>query len=332
LSATSPRAARCCHCIVALLAIALGTLHAQGHRRGSPRVGVVAFDLDVPAPAALSALGVGLVRGSCGWDVLEPARGVFDWRCSDNVIVGAAQHALRSYMTVNCTPGWAAGGAACFTMPRDLSDWYTFVQRFIDRYARYNTVLSVWNEPNLDLRDDPDGSQYALLFINASRARNAIDPQFVLAGPEVSHHALASGYYARTMDAVQSAQALNPGDVVAVHWYHDGPPLTAYLDSVHAVADRQQVWLSETGYSTPDPAAQAAFNTSILAAFAASGRPWWTHVIFYRLWDGQDCCTEALVTSDYRTKPAFDAIRDWIESADDGSDDRNPYVMRRPEG
>ena len=315
----------------ALVILGITTTAAVGRHRIASHVGVVAFDLDTPASSALAALGVGLVRGSCGWDVLEPGRGVFDWRCTDNVIVGAERNHLRSYMTVTCTPRWANGGAGCGTMPRDLADWYTFVERFVDRYNRFDTVLSVWNEPNLNLGDDPDGTMYALLYLNASLARTAVDPQFVLAGPEVSHHGLKSGYYAHTMDLIQSAQAFAPQDIVAVHWYQDGPPLTGYLDAVHAVADRHQVWLSETGYSTQDPAGQADFYTSILNAFAVSGRAWWTHVIFYRLWDGRDCCTEALVTSDYRTKPAFDAIRGWLESQSDAPDEGNPYVIRRPE-
>jgi len=99
---------------------------------------------------------------------------------------------------------------------------------------------------------------------------------------------------------------------------------------VHAAADRHEVWLSETGYSTPDPAAQADFYASILNAFATGGRAWWTHVIFYRLWDGRDCCTEALVTGDYRTKPAFDAIHEWLETQVDAFDGRNPYLIPRP--
>ena len=303
-----------------------GVVH---HRRPASRVGIVAFNLNSPVPAALSALGVGLVRGSCDWAALEPAPDAFDWSCSDNVIVGAAAQRLRSYMTVRCTPGWANANAGCGTLPRDMAVWYAFVQRFVARYAAYNTVLGIWNEPNLELIDDPSGAWYALLFANASLARNTVDPEFVLAAPEVSHHALASGYYARAVDAIQSAGAFNPIDVVSVHWYHDGPPLTDYLDAVHAVADRHQVWLSEVGYSTPDADAQAAFYGSVLDAFAGTQRPWWTHVIFYRLWDGRDCCTEAIVTSDYARKPAFDAIREWLETAPDEPDDGNPYELKK---
>ena len=36
------------------------------------------------------------------------------------------------------------------------------------------------------------------------------------------------------------------------------------------------------------------------------------HAFFYRLWDGQDCCTEAILRSDFSAKPAFDAYHRWI--------------------
>lgn len=75
--------------------------------------GIVAFDLNEPVPRVLAQLGTGLVRGSCNWEDLEPARGVFNWNCSDNVIIGAQALQLRSYMTVVCTPHWADNGAGC---------------------------------------------------------------------------------------------------------------------------------------------------------------------------------------------------------------------------
>jgi putative glycosyl hydrolase len=178
------------------------------------------------------------------------------------------------------------------------------------------------------LRDDPDGTKYALLFVNASSARNEVDPHFALAGPEISHHAMASGYYQHVMDTLQTWRALNPQDIVAVHWYGDGPPLLQYLDAVHAAADRYQVWLSETGYSTADLDRQADFYRSMLESFASSRRAWWTHLIFYRLWDGTDCCSEALLTANFTAKPAFDAIRSWLDQAPGELDDPNPYIPR----
>ncbi|MCU1385240.1 MAG: hypothetical protein JWL71_3937 [Acidobacteria bacterium] len=299
--------------VVAALALGVAQPYAAPARRvPAAKFGVVAFDLNRTAAARVAELGAGLVRGSCDWQTLEPARGVYTWGCADNVIAGAAQQGLRSYMTVTCTPPWANGSAGCAEMPGDITDWYDFVARFVARYSGVDTVLGVWNEPNLRGLHDESGRNYALLFINAANARNAVNPRFALGGPETSHHAIADGYFARTMDQIQSFRAMERQDVVAVHWYNDGPPLLDYMDAVNAITPGQPVWLSETGYSTADASAQVRFFDRVLNDFVDSGRPWWTHVIFYRLWDGQDCCTEAILRSDFSAKPAFDAYHRWI--------------------
>jgi hypothetical protein len=283
---------------------------------------VVSFDLNGSVPDKLAELGVGLVGGSCTWGDLEPARRVFDWRCSDTVIVGAQKLGMRSAMTIVCTPGWANGGAGCNAMPDDATDWYDFVANYVQHYSRYDTVLGVWNEPNLTLRDN--GESYALLYVNASNARNKVNPRFVIAGPQTSHHALTSGYLAHSLDIIESFHAMNPLDPVAVHWYPDGPPVLDYLDAVRAMAGYHPVWLSETGFPSIDVAAQAQFYTTMLNYFTYGGRPWWTHISFYRLWDNQDCCTESILGANYTHKPAFDAYRDWIAQhiADGPADDR----------
>ena len=279
------------------------------------RFGIVAFDLNAPVPDKLSALGVGLVRGSCDWPSLEPARGVYQWDCADNVIVGARKAGLRSYMTVACVPAWANGGTGCADMPADTADWYFFVANFVARYSSFDTILGVWNEPNLTLHDAPGaaGANYALLFVNASNARNTVNPRFALAGPETSHHALASGYFERTVDAIQGVRGFDPQDVLAVHWYSDGPPLRQYLDSVHHVTGDVPMWLTETGIAADD-ATQTAFFGTMLDEFTNGQRPWWTHLVFYRLWDGLDCCTEAILRRDFTSRPAFDALRALIAS------------------
>lgn len=289
--------------------------HPSGQARPrhlQPTAGIVAFDLNGPVPQRLLELGVGLVRGSCSWESLEPSRNQFDWTCADDVITGAERIGMRSYMTVTCTPAWANDGRGCRELPVDITDWYVFVANFVARYANFHTVLGVWNEPNLELNDDPAGQNYALLFINASNARNAIDPMFAIGGPETSHHALMNGYLFQALDTIQANHGFEPQDIVAVHWYGDGPPLTDYLDAVHDLAKNQELWLTETGVASTDVDAQAAFYRTLLDTFASSEHPWWTHLIFYRLWDGTDCCSESILRADYSPKPAFSAYQRWV--------------------
>jgi Glycosyl hydrolase catalytic core len=299
---------------VVIVLVAVFGLSARAARLPRPltdiRYGVVAFDLNGVVPAKLTELGVGVVGGSCAWGDLEPARGVYRWDCSDNVIAGAAKLGIVSAMTITCAPAWANGGRGCNVMPSDITDWYDFVLNYVTRYTLFDTVLGVWNEPNLTLQDD--GSSYALLYINASNARNRVNPSFLIAGPEASHHALKSGYLARTMDIIQSFHAMNPRDPVAVHWYSDGPPLFDYLDAVRELGGNHRVWLSETGFGSRDEERQAQFVSTMLNAFEDSGRAWWTHMTFYRLWDGEDCCTDAILHGNYANKPAFNVYRDWL--------------------
>jgi len=298
-----------------LVAVAMVVLHSADTAVQKPKLpfGIVAFDLNGPVPGMLARLGTGVIRGSCSWGDLEPARAVYDWTCSDNVIVGAQAMHVRSYVTVVCTPAWANDGAGCGTMPADIVDWYSFVASFVSRYTNYNTILGVWNEPNLSLADTVSGRNYALLFANASNARNSVNPAFPIAGPETSHHALASGYYRETMDQITAYGALDAQDVVAVHWYPDGPALAGYLDAIESAAGAHEVWLSETGFATADLPAQAAFYDRMVRTFVASNRPWWTHIIFYRLWDGTDCCSEAILKADFTPKPAFTVYQGWLE-------------------
>jgi len=199
-------------------------------------------------------------------------------------------------------------------MPADITDWYSFVANFVSRYQKFDTILGVWNEPNFDtsLDDTAIGQNYALLFINASNARNTVSAKFPIAGPETSHHALASGYFRGTMNFIQTFGALDDQDIIGVHWYPDGPPLPGYLDAIHTAVGGREVWLSETGIATADFARQAGFYAGMLQTFEATDRPWWTHIIFYRLWDGSDCCSEAILKADYSPKPAYDTYQERI--------------------
>src|SRR5438132_4673086 len=107
----------------AALVAAAAVLHAATPFQARS-FGVVAFDFATRTGSKLAELGVGIVRGSCSWESLEPARGEFRWDCADNLVVPAGAQRLRSYLTVTCTPEWANGGRGCARMPTDVTDWY----------------------------------------------------------------------------------------------------------------------------------------------------------------------------------------------------------------
>lgn len=266
---------------------------------------------DPTVSVKLSELGSGVLRVPVNWGDMEPARGMFTWAGSDNAIFGATDAGFQVLLTVECTPAWARTAGDCNTMPLDFRDFHDFVAAFVQRYAGYNVVLGIWNEPNLRNISTTD---YISLFTQAANARNEHAPGFMLAAPETSHHAVTkSNYYSSVMAGIGPLMA--PQDVVTVHLYPDGPAMASYLDSVRSLEGvRNDVWLSETGFPSTDLNAQAAYYGQKLIEFQTFGieRPWWNKIIFFLLYDATDCCTESILFADFNNKPAFNTYKEWI--------------------
>src|SRR5262249_55621337 len=158
--------------------------------------------------------------------------------------------------------------------------------------------LGVWNEPNLGNLSDPfvygcglvgcdaPPQSYGRLFVATIAARNAsAAPSFPLAGPETSHRALLTGYYASAMAYVNQNGGFAAQDVVTVHYYPDASiDVLSYMDQVHAAEPNNPAWLSETGQNGPyyDDYSQSSWYYNITNAFLRTGRPWWSHLIFFR--------------------------------------------------
>src|SRR5581483_1572974 len=103
-------------------------------------------------------------------------------------------------------------------------------------------------------------------------------------GPEVSHHALADGWFAAVMQS-----SGDKFDIVTLHWYPDGPPLAFAMDTlVRPLARGREVWLTEVGAracaSVFGEAGQALFYNQILTAFV-DRRAWWTGLLFFDVYE-----------------------------------------------
>jgi hypothetical protein len=265
----------------------------------------------------MTELGAGIVRVVYGWDVIEPScRGCFNWSTTDAWRDEAASTGRAIFGTLAYTPGWANGGAAFNTPPLSYQDWYDFVYATVDRYKDDVFLWGVWNEPNLDtyLRNG-DLAAYEQLVQTAESAIHAANPSALVLGPEVSHHAIPSGWYAAAMKAIGSLF-----DIVTVHWYPDGPPLEAYMDQgVRPSAMRKDVWLSESGItpcqSTFGEVGQALFYQRVLQAFE-SRRGWWTGLLFYDLYDPPNPtnCGSGITRTDWSNRPAFSLYQAFIKA------------------
>ena len=154
----------------------------------------------------------------------------------------------------------------------------------VDRYKNDVFLWGIWNEPNLDiyLRERYSLKLYKRFANTAHTAIRAANPDALVLGPEVSHHAITNGWFAAAMNGLG-----NLFDIVTLHWYPDGPPLESMMDdAVRPLVMRKSVWLTESGMtpcqSTFGEAGQALFYQRVLQAFEAR-RSWWTAVIFYDL-------------------------------------------------
>jgi hypothetical protein len=211
-------------------------------------------------------------------------------------------------------PSWANGGHPYNYPPLLYQDWYDFVYATVSRYKDDIFLWGVWNEPNLEVFLHGTGLEvYRNLAVVARSAIRAANPRALVIGPSVSWHATADGWFPAIMRATAALF-----DIVAVHWYADGPRLDAMMDDlVRPHAYGKDVWLAEAGMkpcgSLFGEVGQAMLYRQVLEAFQAR-RSWWTGVMFYDLWDPADArdCGSGITRPDWSNRPAFSLLQSFI--------------------
>lgn len=107
--------------------------------------------VNMALPGTVKKLGFGWARNGFSWGSIEPQKGVWDWRGTDELILRA--HALGVQILPNLlyTAPWAesiAGNQG--SPPKHVEDWESFVEHTVARYSRppFNLrYFQVWNEP-----------------------------------------------------------------------------------------------------------------------------------------------------------------------------------------
>jgi hypothetical protein len=262
-------------------------------------------------------LGADVVRLPYGWDLIEPScKGCFDWTTTDAWRDEATRTRRTIFASLAYAPAWANGGHPFNYPPLIYQDWYDFVFATVSRYKDDIFLWGVWNEPNLDFyMHGASVDVYTNLAITARSAIRAANPRAVVLGPSVSWHAITDGWFAASMRATAALF-----DIVAVHWYADGPRLDAMMDElVRPYAYGKDVWLAETGMkpcaSLFGEIGQALFYRQVLDAFQAR-RHWWTGVLFYDLYDATDPrdCGSGITRPDWSNRPAFSLLQSVIRA------------------
>ncbi len=106
-------------------------------------------------PSTIALTGVGWIRITADWSVIEPTQGKFDWTELDTPVRRSADAGAHIVVLLQNTPKWAAltpdtpAVVWSHQPPRRIADWTAFVSAVV---TRYRGRVGAWQvEPSLDL-------------------------------------------------------------------------------------------------------------------------------------------------------------------------------------
>jgi hypothetical protein len=170
----------------------------------------VTVDPQIPqyaSPAALDAQmalmarsGVESLRTNFFWPSIEPGRGRYTWRATDQVVHAAAVHGLQLLPIIEYTSPWASshhGAQSALYAPAHMSTFAAFVSALVKRYGPSGSFWrlpgnhglhdpihdwQIWNEPagTWDWRSKPWDKAYGALLAAGYRAIHRADRHAVV--------------------------------------------------------------------------------------------------------------------------------------------------------
>ena len=127
------------------------------------------------------------------WDVVEPAKGKYDWEFVDRKLALAEKYKLRVLLNVGDTPEWASSstdkkltvcGNYRYTQypPKNWQDWADFITVVVNRYQGQVKWYELWNEPGYSSAFWCNGSasDFAKLLKVGYEAAKKADPNCVI--------------------------------------------------------------------------------------------------------------------------------------------------------
>jgi hypothetical protein len=156
--------------------------------------------LDESDFARMERGGVETLRFLIRRQLVEPARGDYDWSTVDPVLTTAAAHGIEVLPMIYGSPAWVSESEEHppLASRAERDSWRAFLTALVDRYGRHGEFWTgpaanhpirrwqIWNEPNFDFywEGDPSPRQYAKLVSISSEALRAADPRakIMLAG------------------------------------------------------------------------------------------------------------------------------------------------------
>jgi len=162
-------------------------------------------------------LGSGMTRLAIQWREAEPQHGKYnEWWLAEygKAIDMARASGQRVIVMVDSAPAWASGSSSS-NVPRDPSDFATFMSTVAKRYAGRVDAWQIWNEQNTVRfwSTGPNPGAYAAMLKAAYPAVKAADPsaKVVFGGTAANDYDFLAGAYA--------AGAKGNFDVLATHPY-----------------------------------------------------------------------------------------------------------------
>jgi hypothetical protein len=255
--------------------------------------GTAFVDREMPL---IARLGVGTLRLEFPWPLLEPQRGVFDWRRSDYIVRKASRYRIAVQPVLVYSPSWAARTASSPPAARDFS---RFARVFAARYRSRIDYYELWNEPNLTRYWDGTQAEYVKnVLMPGYRAIKAADPRakVLLGGPNIPDVGWLHGIY--THGGGRSF------DILTYHDYSGDPAaLVRHAFAVQGVLNarhqrRKPIWLGEYGIQEPhtaDVLQQRLIRTALTEEMPLAMVQWYTLRDDFPM----RCCPPAPVKSEF---------------------------------
>jgi hypothetical protein len=277
--------------LLALVAIGLHRPPAASAATPNPFVGLVSEDAFAGAPdyrsgvlSRMAGMGVGTVRETLDWAVVEPTKGRYDWAMYDAWVGAAAQVGIRVIPVVFNPPAWASKRPAKHAKrgtypPKSNAAFAAFAATAAARYGAGGSfwaanptlhpqpVVSwqIWNEPNLPVywQPKPRASAYVKLLKATSKAIKRVDPaaQILTAGLPKSRirGSIPLATFVRQVYAAGGASAF---DALAVNPYaRTASGVLRFLQQMRSIMNAKgdrggKLWATEIGWADKGPGAR----------------------------------------------------------------------------
>jgi hypothetical protein len=234
------------------------------------------------------------VREEFPWFLLEPQRGVFDWRRSDAIFAAARSVGVSLNPVLVFSPSWAASGTTIAPTPADFSAFVTaFARRYDADLTRPYAALEMWNEPDHGHYWNSGEAAYIIDILTPGyNAAKAVDAHIMV---EMGAPVNDSGACCTWLDGLLNAGA--PFDIAAYHNYVGSSTQEASAYAQHLAGKRNvPIWLGEYGAQetgTNDPNQQSLFTGVLTSAAPLAVAQW------YNLRDDNavNCCPPVTASS-----------------------------------